>query len=272
MASFCDARVNRGQWSVRIDDIDPLREVPGAASLQLSTLEAYGFAWDGEVIYQSQRQLRYREALESLNALGKLYICTCSRKKLTNNSSYPGYCRPAANVNPRQPITQRLRNTHHNSAIRMLLNQDIGFVDGVQGKLRFNPRHNLGDPILLRRDNLTAYALACAMDDCDEITCVVRGADLLNATAVQLAIMVELDLPQPAYAHVPVATNSEAQKLGKQTGATALSRLPVLPTLVQAWKFLGQSTICVDTVTDFWSAAQRSWSLDQVPRCSQLPL
>ena len=78
LASFLEARAQRGQWLVRIEDIDPPREVPGATDLILRTLEAYGFQWDGPVLYQSRRDDAYREALAQLQRDGLAYACRCA--------------------------------------------------------------------------------------------------------------------------------------------------------------------------------------------------
>ncbi len=70
LGSYLQARAQRGQWLVRIEDIDPPREVPGAAARILSALEHYGLHWDGQVIYQSQRHDAYRAALDLLQRQG----------------------------------------------------------------------------------------------------------------------------------------------------------------------------------------------------------
>ncbi len=79
VASFLHARHAGGEWLVRIEDIDPPREVPGAAADILRTLEALGLEWDRSVLYQSSRQHAYREAAERLLASGQAFRCDCSR-------------------------------------------------------------------------------------------------------------------------------------------------------------------------------------------------
>ena len=80
LASYADARANGGKWLVRMEDLDPPREMAGAAAHILHTLEAFGFEWDGEVAYQSQRNELYQETLGRLKNAGLVYPCYCSRK------------------------------------------------------------------------------------------------------------------------------------------------------------------------------------------------
>ena len=89
VGSWLDARRHGGKWLVRIEDIDGTHTVPGADSLILSTLEAYGLEWDEEVVWQTQRHALYAQAIETLG--DKCYPCVCSRKEA--GDSYPGACR-----------------------------------------------------------------------------------------------------------------------------------------------------------------------------------
>ena len=81
VGSYLQARHQRGQWRVRIEDLDPPREVAGAADAILELLDAYGLHWDGEVLYQSRRHALYHAALERLRATGAAYDCGCSRSE-----------------------------------------------------------------------------------------------------------------------------------------------------------------------------------------------
>ncbi|HFA9684852.1 TPA: tRNA glutamyl-Q(34) synthetase GluQRS, partial [Neisseria gonorrhoeae] len=100
VASYADARSNGGKWLVRMEDLDPPREMPGAASHILHTLEAFGFEWDGEVTYQSRRYALYEETLYRLKTAGLVYPCHCNRKdwqagarRGTDGFVYNGRCR-----------------------------------------------------------------------------------------------------------------------------------------------------------------------------------
>ena len=154
LASYLDARANHGVWLVRMEDIDPPREQPGAALAILKAIEAYGMKWDREVIYQSNRDSAYQHALDFLLQSHALYPCICSRKKLAGlNGVYPGYCRNSTTL-PDQPYSLRLKCP----------DEGLNFVDLIQGSQTYNPSA-LGDFILRRKDQLYAYQLAVSVDD-----------------------------------------------------------------------------------------------------------
>ncbi|SVM36517.1 glutamyl-Q-tRNA synthetase [Klebsiella pneumoniae] len=105
LGSYLQARAQNGIWRVRIEDIDPPREVPGAADTILRQLEHYGLHWDGEVLWQSKRHEAYRERLAWLREQGLCYYCTCTRARThAIGGIYDGHCRdlrrsaPAANA------------------------------------------------------------------------------------------------------------------------------------------------------------------------------
>lgn len=94
LGSYLQARANQGIWRVRIEDIDPPREVPGAADTILRQLDHYGLHWDGDVLWQSQRHEAYREALTWLGEQGLSYYCTCTRARIhAVGGIYDGHCR-----------------------------------------------------------------------------------------------------------------------------------------------------------------------------------
>ena len=210
-ASYLDARHRGHRWFVRIDDLDAPRNVPGADSAILTSLEAHSLCWDGPVIRQSERIERYQAALETLSALGHTFNCTCTRKRLKGLGPYPGTCRAA-------------QHPARDAAVRVRVNEaPISFTDRVLGDLTEVLAETVGDFIVRRRDGLIAYQLATAVDDgAEEITRVVRGRDLLDNTARQIYLMQLLDLNPPVYAHVPMVVHADGQKLSKQTHAAPL--------------------------------------------------
>ena len=235
LASWLDARAAGGRWQVRIEDLDPPREQPGAAGQILRALESLGLEWDGPVAYQSRRRMLYRDALERLT--GKTYACGCSRKEvadsaLATNSAgvYPGTCR---NGLPAGKTSRALR-------VRTTA-EPICFVDRVQGKIEQSVERDVGDFIVCRADGQFAYQLAVVVDDAEQgITDVVRGADLLDSTARQIYLQRLLGYPTPRYLHVPVAVNAVGEKLSKQTGAPAIGLTSARDQLRRALAFLGQ--------------------------------
>lgn len=241
LGSYLQARSQNGEWLVRVEDLDPPREVPGAANAILRSLQRLGLDWDGPVLYQSTRLDRYGAALDRLRTLGKLYPCSCSRREIAAGGRagaegwiYPGTCRTAPDP---QPDPQRRRvawrvHTH---------DQPIGFQDTVQGARSQRLAQQIGDFVVKRADGLIAYQLAVVVDDAEQgITEVVRGSDLLDSTARQIHLQQLLGLSTPAYLHLPVATDPRGDKLSKQTGAPAITGHEGARLLVEALRFLGQ--------------------------------
>jgi glutamyl-Q tRNA(Asp) synthetase len=220
VASFLHARQAGGRWLVRIDDIDPPREVPGASDAILRALEAFALHWDGSPLYQSTRLAAYFEAARSLKARGSAYPCSCTRRDLASfGGRYPGTC--------------RTRITHpRRTALRVRIDADapeaiVSFRDGLQGSTRCDLPATSGDYVIVRRDGLPAYHLACALDDAwQQVTDVVRGVDLLDSTSVHVHLQGVLGLPTPRYFHLPVIVNENGEKLSKQTGAAPIATTP----------------------------------------------
>lgn len=256
LGSYLDARCHDGSWLVRIEDVDTPRVVPGAADTILRTLEAYGFEWEGPVLYQSQRGRTYRDALEHLRAQGLVYACDCSRKQLAESARrgidgtiYPGTCR-----------TRHLGT--RTGALRLIVPEArIIFDDRQQGQFACDIDAECGDFVLRRADGVYAYHLAVAVDDAEQaITHIIRGADLLTATPRHLALQGRLGYPTPDYLHLPVVLDARGDKLSKQTMAAPIDPHPPLPALLEAAAFLGMSIIeAPDALDDFWPWASTAW-------------
>jgi len=271
MASYCDARHHGGHWRLRIDDIDPPRAIANAATHFQHTLHSFGFHWDGPVIFQSEHSETYKRYLRQLNENHGLYVCSCSRRALQGTSIYPNICKPSSSIpdsytRAADAVAAKLTHGDMTNAIRVSMDTSITFTDLIQGNQTAQVGQHLGDTVVVRRDDLFAYALACAVDDANGITHVVRGADLLPTTATQIGIMQWLNLHVPQYAHIPVALNSNKQKLSKQTHAKPIDTMAKLPTLQQAWQSLGQSPLNVHSTTTFWQAAIPAWDIHRVPK------
>lgn len=231
LASYLDARAVGGRWLLRMEDLDPPREVPGAQDAILSTLESYGLHWDGELVRQSQRHAEYQALVERLLQQGLAYACTCSRKQLEGyHGIYPGTCRDA-------------RHAPQNAAIRLRVpNLSYGFIDRVQGEYRQHLGREVGDFVIRRRDGFYAYQLAVVLDDAWQgVSDVVRGADLLDSTPRQLYLQELLGLAQPRYLHVPLIIQPDGHKLGKSYRSPPLPSDQAAPLLVRALRALGQT-------------------------------
>ncbi len=257
LASYCDAKLHDGQWLLRIDDIDTARVAAGSIDSIKTCLDVYGFAWDGDVIMQSARRPLYLDSLEQLKHDGLLYHCTCTRKKLAGQPVYPGFCRTD------QPGYPRIEK---DQALRLRVNDDGSqFSDKIQGVQTARLDTDLGDIVVWRRDAVFAYALVAAVDDSDGINRVIRGADLMATTHVQLYLMHRLGRPLPEYGHVPIALDTDHRKLGKQTRAPALDLKKPLVSLHAAWHFLGQEAMQAESISEFWQHAIQQWDIGRVP-------
>lgn len=266
VASFLEARQSEGDWLLRIEDLDRPRCPAGADEHILRTLEKFGLEWDGAVLYQSRRSHVYAEALERLQGLGKVYPCACTRREMADSTLapdgahiYPGTCR--AGLPPgKKTRAERLRVDE----------ASIVFVDAVQGKVIQNLAGEVGDFVLRRADGIFAYQLAVVVDDFEQgITQVVRGADLLDSTPRQIFLQKLLGFPTPAYAHLPVAIDSEGEKLSKQTRASPLDPDRPVPALIAVLEFLGQSPpveLTEASLVEFWRWAIAHWQMAHIPR------
>lgn len=244
---------------MRIDDLDPLRSLDGSASSILRTLENFGLAWDGEVLYQRRRLEAYRAALEELERQGCLYPCTCSRKELAmslrEGQAYPGFCR-RRRPEPGAP----------SHALRVLTRGDpIRFLDRIQGPMEQHVETEAGDFVVLRRDRVYAYHLATVVDDREQgITEVLRGIDLLEMTPRQIFLQRLLGFSATEFAHIPVLVDQAGYKLSKQTHAPAVVAVRPSETLYRLLVLLRQMPppeARFAPVADILDWAVRHWRL-----------
>ncbi|HEC19752.1 MAG TPA: tRNA glutamyl-Q(34) synthetase GluQRS [Gammaproteobacteria bacterium] len=265
LGSYLEARHQQGQWLVRMEDLDPPREEPGAADAILRALETYQLHWDGPVLYQSTRQAAYEAALTQLAKGHYSFACGCSRKEIAASGAtvYPGTCREGL------PPGKQAR------AVRVRVPDQIQtFHDILQGSLRTDLLREVGDFVVRRADGLYAYHLAVVVDDAAQgISHIVRGSDLLDATPPQRYLQQCLGYSHPEYCHLPVAVNQQGQKLSKQTFAAPLDERNPGHTLVRALTFLGHPPPDELRGADpglllRWAEAQ--WDLEKVPHCAAI--
>lgn len=265
VGSFLEARAQGGEWLLRMEDVDAPRCSLAAADSILRTLEVFGFAWDGEVVWQSRRAAAYAAALGQLQQDGRVFPCACTRQELADSllaadgaALYPGTCRHGL---PTGKVARAWR-------VRVDAAR-IAFDDAVQGRIESDLAREAGDFILLRADGLFAYQLAVVVDDAAAgITQVVRGADLLLSTPRQIFLQKCLGVPTPAYAHLPVAVNAAGEKLSKQTQAQPLDDSRPGAALWAALYFLGQAPppeLRAAGCDELWAWARANWQLRRVP-------
>lgn len=266
VGSYLAARSRQGEWLLRIEDIDPPRESPGAVDAIQRALDAFGFEWDGPILFQSRRNEAYIEALEQLQHAGLSYRCNCSRKTISEDAQragraavvYGGHC------------LQHPPPAHQPAAIRLRCDSTtVRFRDALQGNFTQNVAYDVGDFVLRRADGLFAYQLAVVVDDAAQgITDVVRGSDLLDNTPRQLLLQQALGMSCPNYLHLPVATGRNGKKLSKQNHARPLDEKDPVPALWQALNFLGQRPermLQQSTLSELWQWALENWREQWIP-------
>lgn len=264
LGSWLLARHAGGEWWIRVEDLDPPREVPGAAEQQLATLQAFGLHSDGPVTWQSQRQPLYQSALDDLLEQGQAFACHCSRSDLAASGGIHHACVASSQ---RQAPAIRLR---------VPAGTRITFEDGLQGTITQDVAREVGDFVLKRADGLWAYQLAVVVDDgAQGMTDIVRGADLLDSTPRQILLQRALGLPTPRYLHLPLMVDGNGHKLSKSSAAPAVEADHPVHALQAAWKALGQQAdalaACRDATT-WLQAASQSFVPQRLPRGSSLPI
>ena len=264
VASYTDARASGGQWLLRMEDLDPPREEPGAADAILASLRAHGLHWDEEVLWQSQRAAAYEAALASLDTMGLLFRCDCTRAMLGPGGACAGRCLPR----------QQEVGTPCAIRVRVPAETCIDFTDQIQGARHEPLGRDLPDFVLKRKDKLYAYQLAVVVDDAAQrVDHVVRGSDLLDSTGRQIYLQRQLGLPEPRYSHLPVITNAQGQKFSKQNHAPALRAGQATDNLRRALAFLGQPTAPAGLrdCAGILDHAARHWSPAAVPAVMGIP-
>lgn len=222
LVAWLRARQRDGRIVMRIEDIDTPRVVPGSADALCRDHEWLGLTWDEGPVYQSTRGAAYEAALEQLREDGRVYPCTCSRKEIAAVASaphgeegprYPGTCRDGA-IHPDRAPALRFRFDDPSPAFDDLVAG--AYPEGAVG----------GDFVLRRADGVWAYQLAVVVDDAEQqITEVIRGADLLSSTPRQIALHRALGHEPPGYAHVGLVVDRQGTRLSKRHGATAIAAL-----------------------------------------------
>ncbi|PTA51229.1 tRNA glutamyl-Q(34) synthetase GluQRS [Shewanella morhuae] len=263
LGSYLRARSQQGKWLIRIEDIDPPREVKGAADDILRTLEAYGFEWDDAPLYQSLRTEAYQAHIDALLAQDKAYFCQCSRKQIqAMGGVYDGRCH-------RLPAVQALKM----GAVRIVNTARVQeFDDNLMGHINVDSHFAAEDFIIKRSDGLYAYQLAVVLDDAYQgITEVVRGCDLIEASCRQLSLYQNFGLTAPQWLHLPLACISKGFKLSKQNHAQAIDTRNPQTSLNAALVFLGQAPVENQTdVAQMLAQAVVQFQLSAIPQQSEI--
>lgn len=271
LGSFLDARVHQGQWLLRIEDIDEGRCDSAAVEHILHTLTRHGLQWQGEVWVQSQRHSVYEVALKRLSVLNLTYPCACTRKEIDDvnstrapgqNRIYPGTCRHG------MPAGREARAIRFRCPVA-----PIAWLDHRLGRFENDLNTSSGDFVLKRGDGYWAYHLVVVVDDlASKVTHIVRGEDLADTTARQIAVwkalqggldaqtVAQATLIPPSYWHLPVILAEDGQKLSKQTGALAVPEHDPVLNLNTVWQHFGLGKIKATEVTQWLELATPVWA------------
>lgn len=255
LASYLEAKNSEGTWLLRMEDLDKTREVDGSAKSITRELARWGMQSDAPVLYQSQRTAAYQAACDRLLELGQAYWCGCSRAEILGSGIYPGTCSQGLPAG-KKPRALRLRTPEF----------EIGFEDEIQGHVSQDLQHECGDFVIQRADGFFAYQLAVVVDDAhQQVTNVVRGADLLDSTPRQIWLQKCLGLPQPKYAHIPTVVQADGKKLSKRIQSDPLRTSEPLYGLRRALNFLGHKAPEMDWQAT-WEWARENWNPALIPR------
>jgi len=242
LASYLDAKSQHGQWLIRMEDLDPPREMSGAQDLILQALDIYGLHSDQPIIYQSNRSDIYQDALDQLIKDQQVFPCSCSRKQLVATKGiHFGHCHSVQFGSKTDTITPFAWRLDSQALAYADQAGNISFNDQLQSRFSQSLAHDIGDFVVKRKELLWAYQLAMVVDDHQQgITHIVRGIDLIDSTLRQNMLQQALSYPQPEYAHIPVACADNGQKLSKQNLAPALDLENPAIQIWRALSWLGQ--------------------------------
>ena len=206
LISYVHAKHHQGEWLIRIDDLDEKRCKQTYVDSILECLNEFELKSSEPVRFQTDRITRYAQAFNTLETNGLLYSCDCSRNSLPCGP-YPGFCRHQIG----KPLISDYAVRIDTIEIDLTIDDQITELQGSDAP---------GDFIIMRRDGLFAYQLACAVDEhIDQITHVIRGIDLQESTIMQRFIAEQLGYRSPMYGHFPILLGSDGTKLSKQTFA-----------------------------------------------------
>lgn len=264
LIAYLEVKKSSGKMLLRIEDLDPARSKQSYIDAVFRNLSSLGFEWENEPVYQSRRSDAYQEALEELEKQDLLYPCFCTRADLHaanaphfgEETIYAGTCRSLSRKQQHEKAERR------NPATRVKVpNKPITFIDLFQGAKTFNLTECSGDFIVRRSDSVFAYQLAVVVDDAYMgVNSVIRGCDLITSTPRQIFLQRCLNLPTPAYGHVPLIVDSQGKRLAKRNKDTDIDFL-LNEKNMDAPELLGKLAYCTGLIDE-----PQSTTLDELIR------
>ncbi|MEY4255173.1 MAG: hypothetical protein RLZZ141_400 [Pseudomonadota bacterium] len=237
LCAYQRAKEIGGRFVLRIEDIDQTRCRPAYTEALLDDLTWLGLTWEQPVRIQSQHMADYHAALGRLRDFGLVYRCFKTRKEVADDIgraphglglAYRGaplsVAEETARIEAGEPYAWRLSldaaKAHLGEAY-----DSLTFTDELQGTIAAQP-HLAGDVVLARKDLGVAYHLAVIVDDAlQDISHIVRGEDLFEATGIQRLLQALLGLPTPIYRHHPLLTGADGKRLAKRDRSQTLQDL-----------------------------------------------
>lgn len=259
LASYLDAKKHQGNWLIRIEDVDGSRCKKSFSEQILNTLNSYQLFSDETVRTQSDHIAIYEQQLFRLKSQQRVFPCNCTRQSLAKyNGNHPTVCESTTN----QPHSWRLKTSESIYQLK----------DPIQGNLNFTDDLKNNCPVLKRKDDYFSYQLAVVVDDHQQnITHLVRGADLIETTAQQLYLYDLFDWTPPNICHIPLITNASGEKISKQNHAKPIEDSH-LPTLLRALYYLGIDLGSPTSISDALSLAIEAWEPSKLYSVKHLPL
>ena len=222
---WLDARARKGEALLRMEDLDRTRVKATWSDQIVEATRWLGLDWDA-VVVQSGRTAAYERALDQLAAAGRLYACTCSRADRAGGRRAPDGGWAYENTCRGKPFPDGGWRAFDGNVRVQLPDDRVELVDEGGLDLSQTPAHDMGDPIVRRRDGVIAYQLAVVVDDADaHITDVIRGRDIAPSTATQVMLQRLLGLPTPRYRHHFLLLEPQGDKLAKLHGSIPFTQL-----------------------------------------------
>ena len=223
---WLDARARGGHVVLRLEDIDRTRVRREWSEQLRAACDWLGLDWDAVVI-QSDRRAAHEAALDVLDAQGRLYPCRCTRAQRAGGRRAPDGGWAYGNVCRERTFPRGWRSRAASDGVRVRLDDDrVELVDDGGLDLSQTPAHDMGDPVVVRRDGDITYQLAVVVDDADaHITDVIRGRDIAPSTATQVMLQRLLGYATPRYRHHFLLLEPAGDKLAKLHGSIPFTQL-----------------------------------------------
>jgi len=223
------AKHNGGNFFLRIEDTDRERSKQEYTDQILNSLEWLGLEWSEPLIYQSKRNLIYKEEVQKLLDNGRAYRCFLTKEELQvareKAKKEGGEFRVPKTYRDLSLDDQKgLINSGQSFTIRLKIPSkgSTFFEDKIYGKINVN-NNEIDDFIIVRSDGSPTYNFTVVVDDNNMcINYVIRGEDHISNTPKQILIYSALNYPVPDFAHLPMILGSDKKRLSKRHGAAAV--------------------------------------------------